>query len=123
MPDEGNACLTPGCGWTRPALEVPRVLEEKLERWEWRRQDQTDDRVTRMAGWMRAAQRRGQHKTATAIAIHTYCGWYHEKDCPRAVIAEACAVVAGRSFCKTCQHSIRDGRCRCALTSQRETGT
>ncbi len=123
MPEEGDTCLTPDCGWRRPALEVPRSLEEKLEKWEHRRQDDAGDRVGNMVRWMRAAQHRGNANKAAAIAIHTYRGFYHEPECPRSVISEACAVLAGRSFCKTCEHSIRDGRCRCALTDQVRAGT
>lgn len=112
MPDDDDKCATPGCGWRRPALEVPRSLEEKLEKWEHRRQDQTDERVTRMAGWIRAAQRRGQHKKATAIAIHTYQGWYREPP-TRAVISHAVAVASGKTWCARCEH----GTCRCAVAS------
>ena len=120
MLDDSDTCPS-GCGWKRPALTVPAELNEKLERWEFRRQDQTDDRVTRMAGWIRAAQRRGQYKTAIAISIHTYTGWYREPPAP-AIISEAVAIAAGRPFCKTCQHSVRDGRCRCPVADSL-TGT
>jgi hypothetical protein len=112
MPDDGDTCATTGCGWKRPALEVPRSLEEKLEKWEHRRQDVTDDRVAKMVAWIRAAQHRGQRTKAVAIAIHTYAGWYREK-APADVIRHACAIVAGRQWCLTCQHSMREGKCRC----------
>jgi superfamily II DNA/RNA helicase len=112
MPDEGdNVC--PNCGWTRPALEVPRALEERLERWEWRRQDDSDDRVRNMVRWIKAARGRGHAAKAMGIAIHTYQGWYHVTDVPRDIIAHAAAIVAGREWCPRCSHSVRDGACRC----------
>jgi superfamily II DNA or RNA helicase len=124
MPDDGDTCSREGCGWTRPALEVPKVLEERLERWEWRRQMATDERVTKMVQWMRAAMHKGLGKKATGIAIHTYRGYFHDGDPSAEIIRHACAIVGNRPWCSTCNHSVREGRCQCpVLTSNAETGT
>ena len=121
MPEDGDTCAREGCGWTRPALEVPRALEERLEKWEYRRTQTHDDRVANMVRWIRAARGRGQTTKATAIAIHTYQGWYHTKDVPRAVISQAMATVSGVAWCARCEHSVKS--CRCIVTSDAETGT
>jgi superfamily II DNA or RNA helicase len=113
MPEDSNTCATPGCGWTRPAPEVPKSVNERLEKWEFRRRDDDDDRVRNMVRWIRAAQHRGSRQKAMAIAIHTYQGFYHEKEVPRAIISHAAAIAAGRGWCPRCSHSVRDGACRC----------
>lgn len=125
MPDDSDTCATPGCGWTRPALEVPKEVNERLERWEWRRTQTDDERVARFAGWIRSNLARGRDvRKALAIAIHMYAGYYHvgTKEIPRALIGQAAAMAQGRPWCATCGHSVREvadadgvvtARCRC----------
>jgi len=111
MPEDGNTCTREGCGWTRPAPEVPKELNEKLERWEWRRGQNTDERVSRVAAWIRQARHEGRAEKAVAIAIYKYMGYFREKTCPREIISHAVAIANGKAWCATCQHSV--GHCRC----------
>lgn len=113
MPDDSNVCE---CGWERPGLLVPKEVNERLERWEWRRTQSDDARVTRMVAWIKQDIRRGEQK-AMAIAINKYLGYFHEKAVPRAVIARAAAIVAGRQWCERCQHSVRGGACKCGVAA------
>ena len=115
MPEDGDTCATPGCGWKRPALEVPKALNERLEVWEARAKFTSDQRLEKMVWWIRQAHSRGQHKTAIGIASHTYKGFFREEKVPDGLVSHALAVVAGRAWCATCKHSVRDGRCRCAV--------
>jgi hypothetical protein len=117
MLEDSDTCPKEGCGWTRPGLEVPKELNERLEKWEWRRAEDSDQRHGNMVRWMRAAiARGGDARKATAIAIHTYAGYYHvaARDVPRDIISRAVATITGRAWCQECAHSVRDGKCRCA---------
>ncbi len=117
MLDDSDTCPREGCGWRRPGLEVPKELNERLEKWEWRRQEDGDSRHANMVRWMRAAiGRGGDPRKATAIAIHTYAGYYHvaTTEVPRDLISRAMATISGRPWCERCAHSVRDGKCRCS---------
>lgn len=123
MLDDSDTCPRDGCGWTRPGLEVPKEVNERLERWEWRRTQGDEERVTRMAQWIREDVRRGKEpRKALAIAIMKYAGYYHVEKVPKSIIGQASAMANGRPWCPKCQHSVRDvadhegvvtARCKC----------
>ena len=108
MAEDETVCAE--CGWTRPPPETPKETGDKLERWAFLQGDDTDKRVERLTRWIRDHKEPGSRK-AVASAICRYTAVYGTP--PSAIVGHAAANAAGRAWCATCQHSIRETGCRC----------
>lgn len=129
MDDDSNACPRDGCGWRRPALEVPKELGIALERLEFRRTalQKNDDgkRAEQLARWMQAIGKGAIYKYRACYGPcqNAKCGCSAcRAEPPGSIIRHAAAIAAGRAWCEVCGHSKRevadsDGvvetRCRC----------
>ncbi len=114
MPEEGNVCAREGCGWSRPALEVPKELGIKLERLEFRRAalqlNDSDKRAEQFARWTREIGRGAFAKYRALYGAHNNAKCTCDqckREPPSDIVRQAAAIVAGRPWCTRCKHSVR----------------
>jgi DNA repair protein RadD len=99
----------PSCGRERDGSEPLKVSDDPLERFARYQRDDDGTRAARLAKFFTQALGRGHKKQS---AMYRYKGMYFVMPTQR-VISQAEAILAVRTWCSKCGHSVRESGCKC----------